>query len=238
MAKLTVLGIERYLNYSNDSLFKNLVFPVGVDKNLAVNTCLLRSGEFEALYPDADFLKEQITIWGQRYYKTFTKWVEGFDAEFNPIENYDRLEKWTDSHDTTFTHGKKETITYGKDETTQYGKSEDVTNGKTVTTTNEVSAYNATGYSADNKSTSSNTGTDSTVLSGSDSVTLSGSDSTQATGSDRDAGSITHEARIHGNIGVTTAPEMLKQYTEFYKNFNLYDLIADTFVSEFCLMVY
>lgn len=270
MAKLTIIGMEKYLNYLNDSLFKNLVFPNGIDKTLATNTCMLRAGEMEALYPDADFLKEQITIWGQRYYLTFQKWLEGFQAEYDPIENYDRMEDWTDSHDNTFHHGKTESLTHGhtesttygktestthgKKETTSYGKEETVENGKTVTTTNEVSAYNTSGYVSDNKSTSENTGTDTTTLdgedvvtnsgtdkvvdSGTDKTTNSGTDKTEFSGQDRDAGSGTHSGRIHGNIGVMTAPDMLQKYTEFYGKYNLYDLIADVFVSEFCIMVY
>ena len=218
MAKVTIIGLENYLNYFDDSLFTNLTFPDGINKDLAVNTCLLRSNEFESLYSDPNFLKEQITRRGNQYNPTFAKWVTGFAATYNPIENYDKSEDWTDT-----TNNK---ITYGKTETTTYGKTDDTTYGKTVT--NEVSAYDQSGYQPESKST--NGGKDTSKLSGKDTLANTGSDTTN--------GGVKHTGRIHGNIGVTTAPKMLEEYTAFYKDHNIYDLIADIFVTEFCVMVY
>lgn len=202
MSKITVIGMERYLNYSNDSLFADATFPEGIDKDQVVNTCLLRSGEFEVLYSDANFMKEQVTFWSRRYALTFQKWLEGFEAEFNPIENYDRQEHWTDEHGGSFTHGKTESVLNG------------------LTTTNEVSAYDSSSFQPESKTT--NSGTDKTTFSG----------------TDQDEYENEHTGRVHGNIGVTTAPKMLEEYTAFYKTHNLYDLIADIFVTEFCIMVY
>ena len=48
----------------------------------------------------------------------------------------------------------------------------------------------------------------------------------------------THEGRVHGNIGVTTSTDVLTKWTDFYNKYNIYNLISDCFVSEFCIMVY
>ena len=47
-----------------------------------------------------------------------------------------------------------------------------------------------------------------------------------------------HDAHIFGNIGVSTSTSILKEYAEFYKDFNLYEQIAGLFVDEFCIRIY
>lgn len=270
MAKLTVYGIERYLNSQDRSLFSEVVFPEGIDKDTAVNEIILRSNDFEVIYSDADFLAEAITHWSKKYALTFAKWVEGFEAEFSPIDNYDRIEEWEDHEgnsnktdygrkDTT-TFGRKDTTTFGRKDTTTFGKKDTTTNGKTETITHaktdthEVSAYNASTYQAKDKNTEGGTtttalsgtdsvqasGSDSLQLSGSDSIQLSGSDSIQLSGSDTVTGKInsSHKGRVHGNIGVMTTTDILAGWTDFYGRYNLYELIADLFCAEFCIMVY
>ena len=44
-ATLTMIGLYNYDN----TLFDNLTFPAGIDKDLAINQILMSCGEFEAL---------------------------------------------------------------------------------------------------------------------------------------------------------------------------------------------
>lgn len=46
-----------------------------------------------------------------------------------------------------------------------------------------------------------------------------------------------HELRAHGNIGVTTTQEMIKQEREISR-FNVYDFIIEDFKMRFCILVY
>ena len=96
-AILTIYGIESYMQSHNDSLFADVVFPDGIDKEIAVNECIINSGEFEVIYSDANFLKEAITHWSRAYYSNFERLYKAFASDFNPIENYDRYESITDS---------------------------------------------------------------------------------------------------------------------------------------------
>lgn len=45
------------------------------------------------------------------------------------------------------------------------------------------------------------------------------------------------QGRAYGNIGVTTSQQMIQSSLELYK-WNLYEHIADIFISEFCIPVY
>ena len=48
---------------------------------------------------------------------------------------------------------------------------------------------------------------------------------------------INHTAHLYGNIGVTTSQQMLKEEIEVRKN-NIYNMIADMVIQEFCIMIY
>ena len=127
---LTLIGMYNY----NNSLFDSLELPAEINKEDFVNNLLLKSGEFELVYPDFDFMKDSISLWGRKWKPTFEKWVLGQKAEWNPIENYDRYEDSTDVDHTTGT---------GSDTTT-------VTGGGT--TTDNVSAYDSTTYQPSSQS--------------------------------------------------------------------------------------
>lgn len=46
------------------------------------------------------------------------------------------------------------------------------------------------------------------------------------------------ESHIHGNIGVTTNQQMIEEELKLRNRYNIYDIIADSFKKDFCLMVY
>ena len=58
-----------------------------------------------------------------------------------------------------------------------------------------------------------------------------------ATNAANSAGTLTHTAHIHGNIGVTTAAQMIQGQRDIIK-ISWYDEAANLFASEFCLMIY
>lgn len=89
---LTLIGMYNY----DSTIFDDLTLPPEIDKQLFIDNLLIRSGEFELLYPDAGFLKPAINVWGRKWYPTFEKWIEGQKATWNPIENYDRYEESND----------------------------------------------------------------------------------------------------------------------------------------------
>ena len=102
---------------------------------------------------------------------------------------------------------------------------------------------------------SSGTGTDSTNVSGGGSnerkvsgydsstyqpadenISTSNSSSTSATHTTGESNS-SHDAHIHGNIGVTQASDMLRNWYDIAA-WNLMDHMSDLFASEFCITVY
>lgn len=207
-AKLSVLGIEKYLNYKNDTLFDFNV-PEGIELDTLKNNILLKSADFECLYPKADFLKSAIELWSKKYYRTFDKWITALNIEYNPLENYDRMEDWTDnSRDTGKVSSEDEANT---------------TNHNEGSTSTDKSAYNSDSYSPYDK-----------VSSEANALVNSSSKSASET---EQSSEVRRIGRAHGNIGVTTSQQMLQSELDI-ATWNIYEQITDLFLQEFCLMVY
>lgn len=89
---ITVTGV--YNHYPN--LFELMQLPDGVDMETARDNILFQCGELELLYSEPSFLRAMIGNWSKRRaYKWKT--LQGTTTlDYNPIENYDRQEEWSD----------------------------------------------------------------------------------------------------------------------------------------------
>ena len=217
-AKITLIGLYRWLNAENIDLFdafKSL--PEGIDKETLVNLILTEGGEFEPLYADANMMKGQIELFVSQHMRTFTKWVKALAIEYNPLENYDRTEDWTDvNHNIESSTGNIKNNSNGNS-----------SSNNTDNTNNSVSAFDNNIMSPhDSSITSSNSSANSSVSSSSNSITNGSSD-----------GNSTHTGRTHGNIGVTTSQQMLQSELDIAR-FNIYQHICDLFIDELLLAVY
>ena len=93
-AKWTLLGMYNYDN----TIFNEMILPAGIDGDLLKQSLLIEKGEFEVLFPDPVFMKNAIKIWSSKWFRTFSEWLKGTQAEWNPIYNYDRYEEgWDDN---------------------------------------------------------------------------------------------------------------------------------------------
>lgn len=93
LAKMTLLGMYNFDN----TLFDNLTLPEGVDRDTLIDNILVESAEFSVLYSDLEFLKSYIGVWARKWQRTFEKWIAALNIDYNPLENYDRIESWNDS---------------------------------------------------------------------------------------------------------------------------------------------
>lgn len=96
-AKITLIGMYKWMKLNDDDLFAGLTVPEGISKETLVNTILSKGGEFETLYADADFMKDIIGLWSNKWQRTMTRWMNALSIEYNPLENYDRKEDWADN---------------------------------------------------------------------------------------------------------------------------------------------
>lgn len=213
MATLTMIGMYKW----NPELFSYFAIPSGLDRDAAINCVLTRAGGFEVLYPDFDFMQEMIGLISKKWARTFQKWYDALQLEYNPIENYDRHEEWSDTGTVVHKTGETEAVK---------GTSSDNSSSDGNTNTS-VSTYDSDSMHPDSSSTSHQS------ASSGGSTT---SDTTRS-GSDNEASSSNHTGHTHGNIGVTTSQQMLEAELDL-QEWNLYEHIADIFVRELCIPVY
>lgn len=207
LAKITLIG---FYNYDN-TLFDNITLPSGIDKDTLVNNILLDGGEFEVLYGNPIFYKNAVEHFFKLNYDLFNRWVNDLSREYQPLENYDRQETWSDSGSYT-------------NDGTASTTSQDTSSG-TTSTTNQVSSFDASSNLVDDTKSD---GTASNTASGSNSSATHDSN----THTDR------HDGRVHGNIGVTTSQQMLESELEIRQKWQLIKIITDMFINELLIAVY
>lgn len=92
-SKLSVLGIYNY----DGQIFDRLELPDGVDKDTVVNSILLECADLEVLYPVPVVLHTAIGLWSKSMLPSWERQYRAITAEYDPIENYNRMEDWTDA---------------------------------------------------------------------------------------------------------------------------------------------
>lgn len=216
-AKFTLIGTYQYYHNAGGDLFELMDLPTGINKDTLCSNILLQGGEFEVQHGNPQFIHIAIGIWSKAWKESFQRWVDALAIEYAPLENYDRMEHWTDEKDRT-------------DDFDSTGSSRSVgtlDNTTTDTTENTKSAYDSSTYQPYDKV---------------ESRTVSDTDSTDQTNTTISSDTVInddneHNGRIHGNIGVTTSQQMLNQELDL-GYWNLYQRITQLFLQEFVIPVY
>lgn len=152
-AKFTLIGAYQYFNNAGGDLFELLTLPEGIDKDTLKSNILLQGGEFEVQHGNPHFIHDAIAIWSNAYQETFTRWVNALSIEYAPLENYDRMEHWTDELDGTGTSDSVGTLDNTTEDETERTKSAfdssayqpyDKVNSRTTSDTDSTDRTNTT----------------------------------------------------------------------------------------------
>lgn len=224
---MTLAGLYNW----DKNLFDAMIFPKNADKQNFIDSLILSYGSCEPLYPDWDFMKNSaIPAWSIKWKSSIEKVYDLLEKlEYNPVENYDRQENWSDSPNIT-----RETQLSGTDSNKQTA-GQGSTTKQTGTDTNEqkVSAFNSSGYDPSEQ--------DIMTYGNQTQVTTSGANTNEFSYGRKDVntekGSTEHSGRIHGNIGVTTTQEMMKSEMSLRKQ-SFIDYCTGLFANDLLLLVY
>lgn len=219
LSVITINGIEAaYRNLYGASIFDDITLPEDMDKQLLVERIFVHAGEFSIMYSDPDYFHWQTLNFFKSHLRSFEEWWKVlYELEYNPLENYDRFEHWTDAG----THSDAST---GSAQDTQQNTS-GTTYGRHDTTTK--AAFNSDSYEPYEKVTAG----------GTDTTTGNASGTSFSSGASQGKEDSVHDGRIHGNIGVTTSQQMAQSSIDLYQ-FNIYEEIAKLYTDEFCIKVY
>lgn len=235
-AKITLIGIENYLNPER-SVFEKMQLPDGIDKDTLIGSILLRCQEFELLYSDPDFLIDAVNIWSRKNYWTFDKWVKAINIKYDPLYNYDRTEEWSDTHEGDYSKTGSGSSSGNTGTTNNLTETHNLHSTNDVTNTHSEKAFNDTSLVNNQQDVTDQDGSDTGTITNTGSVTgtYNNTDSNNESGDDSFENK--HSGRMFGNIGVTTSQQMLQSELDLAR-WNMYEHIADLFASEFCIMVY
>ena len=226
-SSLSILGLYNY----DPQIFDKLALPDGVDRSLLVNNLVMELGCLEVLYPSAPFMADMVELWSNKELPTWERLYSAMKIEYNPIENYDRQEEWTDEKDETRESSVSDsTILDG-----QTQNSGSVTHAvQNMTTDRKVTGYNSGALvpQAQDVESGSTVDTDATWQDVDSTTTRTGG------GTEDLDGTTTHKGRVHGNIGVTTSQQMLASELELVPQLNIINYIISSFKNRFCILVY
>lgn len=92
------MGVTLATMYNFDpSLFEGVAFPSNISVQDFIDSLLMQCGEMPVLYSSPPLLKSLIQVWSNISQYSWQHLASTLTAEYNPIENYDRMEEWQDS---------------------------------------------------------------------------------------------------------------------------------------------
>ena len=106
----TIFGFYQY----DKELFKNLVTPNGLNKDLLINEILIHAGMLETSYTDGDLLKELIGVWSSARVVDWERLQDALYAEYIPIHNYDKHSNINNTGTSSIESGTVENVVTGK----------------------------------------------------------------------------------------------------------------------------
>lgn len=224
-SKITMIGMYNIMKHDGVDLFELLSLPNGIDKDTVVADILQTSSEFEVMYSSPQFIHDSIRYWSKKWFWTFDKWIKAINIKYQPLNNYDRHEEWTDNN----THSDDDTIK-------NVGKTTDTASGESTlhddaSSELQKSAFDSSTYSPSEKTINQD---DSITVAKTD---TSGTSENDETRNNKGEFENIHKGYMYGNIGVTSSQDMLQQELDVAM-FNLYDRITDIFIQEYCIPVY
>ena len=240
------LDLEYHGNISGDKFISPLVRKMKSGDTLTTAEMKSLAGVIYTLYKD-----------------NWEKEWETMNLQYNPIENYNMLEKMSDDITTDEygrTHTRTDNTTHAKTGTETESRNltdrntpnvtELTTPNLTDTSNNSVYGFNSSNASPTGTSTNAQTGTNTVTRSGSDTTTHTGSDTMTHNTTDRNTGTVkdadtgtdthTHNYTLtrSGNIGVTTSQQMIESERKLYMWNLFYNVVFPDIDRVIALSVY
>ena len=218
----------------------------------------MRSKDFEALYPDAVFMKAQIPSFCSANMFVWNRIYSLSVMEYNPIENYDRYEESGETGANSSTRAGQSEVNRNASidgsrnvqniEVGSQNRSESASETGEETQETKKAGYNTTTLDTQSGTTNETEGTRQGTITGTDTKTGNETETDTQSTTSTDTGSSTdvehalhevnRESHIHGNIGVTTVAQMMNQEIALLPELNMIRRITEDFVQNFCILVY
>lgn len=207
-ATLSILGLYNY----QPTIFDALIIPPSVDRQTLIDNIIMEGAELEVVYPHPDLLSRLMHTWSRSRLSAWNRMILALDAEYSPIENTDRVETVSENYTRDLTESGERS-----------SNSNSSSSGSNILSIKK-SSYNS-GLELTEEDDTESSDTSENTQSANDKRTMGGSDSRNI------------ERRMHGNIGVTTNQEMIRDELTL-RRYDIYNIITNEFLDKFCIGVY
>ena len=92
-AMISILALYQY----DSTIFSELVLPEDADVQTIIDKILIDNAELSLVYTEPKTVKMLIGNWSKIQAPNWARIMEALEAEYSPIENYDRYEDFTDT---------------------------------------------------------------------------------------------------------------------------------------------
>ena len=202
MSRITLWG---FYNFTDKTLFDGAVMPEGIERQELVDLIMIECGDLYPYYQQPNYLQMQINNFFKRKKFNFDKMIAALNAEYDPLENYDRKEDWSDTFE----------------EHVEGEANDETSSDSDGTSTSKISAMDSDALVDDTQGISHNEGT-------------SKAKTTNAADRNNEGA---HTGRVHGNIGVTTSMQLIKEELELRK-FDVMEQIVRAFEKDIIVQIY
>lgn len=127
-------------------IFDNIKLPQGVDHETLVNSIMDKCALYTPLYTEEALLQAKIQNFFNKNYDTFTRIYSACMIDYDPIENYNRMEEYTDEEASSGNSNSNSSLS----------------GSLSGDTTNLVSPYDANSFTNDSMSSNKQNHSDST----------------------------------------------------------------------------
>lgn len=222
MDRITLWGFNEYLDGKLMDFLPEVLPPDTFDASILEELLYIECGDLYPYYQVPTFLKAQIRNFFLRNQDQFRRVWEALNSEYNPIENYDRIEAWSDSHSSSEQHS--ESLSASASEQLSQSSSESVhastssSDSTSSSSRGDISAYNSdtlrpqsasSGNAATASSTANNTQGQSVGQ-----TNRSNIEARQRQLNEGRQALDSHRGRVHGNIGVTSSQQLIESSIE------------------------
>lgn len=196
--------------YEHDqTIFNGFQLPALMSRNILIDYIYMECADLELIVPNPDIMKKLISSWSTARLHSWERLYESTVQDYNMIHNYDRYEEWIDNGST--------------DNTRTASGSQSGRGSGSESTTIAKPGYNSTTYVTTEQMGRTSNSSDSS--------------NSSANSNERNITAGQHKGHMYGNIGVTTAAQMIEGERQI-DGWDVYMAITQEFKEKFCVLVY
>lgn len=234
MSRITLWG---FYQFTDKKLFDNIALPQMYNKQRLIDLIMMECGDLYTYYQQPDFLKLQIDNFFARKQDDFARMYDALYSEYDPLENYDRKEDWTDNFEEDGQRNASSNATAGLNESVQGTATDETSDENSSSSLSKVSAMDSDTLVNDTGGESSSSASSNATTTNESSREQTSEDHRTDAIADHKENEAVHTGRVHGNIGVTTSMQLIEAELKL-REYDLYERIVKLFEKNIIVQVY